>query len=238
MWFGAVIRGDAGEALLDTYEAERRPIAEDLFRSVNAQVAIQFDFSPRGLAFTQHFAKYLLTKPEVTEHLWSELNGLVLKDDEPALIERGRARTVIAQPRSTLVEECDPPQLTDGELYMFFSLLFSAGSDTTRNAVAGGVLAGFIGLLGNGFFQTLFLESAPAPIRIIENVLIGPIMNARAIPMYNLALSGDDAEGMNAGIGPVFGPVVCQVVCHAWPLFNSRRPRTAGRSRTPYRDRR
>ncbi len=35
-----------------------------------------------------------------------------------------------------------------------------------------------------------------------ENVLIAPIMNARAIPMYNLALSGEDAEGMNAGIGP------------------------------------
>jgi cytochrome P450 len=39
------------------------------------------------------------------------------------------------------LEDADPPQLTDGELYMFFSLLFSAGSDTTRNAVAGGVLA-------------------------------------------------------------------------------------------------
>ncbi len=39
-----------------------------------------------------------------------------------------------------------------------------------------------------------------------ENVLIGPIMNARAIPMYNLALSGPEAEGMNAGIGPVFSP--------------------------------
>ncbi len=38
-----------------------------------------------------------------------------------------------------------------------------------------------------------------------ENVLIAPIMNARAIPMYNLALSGEDAEGMNAGIGPRFG---------------------------------
>jgi hypothetical protein len=73
---GAVIRGDAGEALLDTYEAERRPIAEDLFRSVNAQVAIQFDFSPRGLAFTQHFSSHLLTKPDVTEQLWAELNGL------------------------------------------------------------------------------------------------------------------------------------------------------------------
>ena len=37
-----------------------------------------------------------------------------------------------------------------------------------------------------------------------ENVLIGPIMNARAIPMYNLALGGADAEGMNVGIGPRF----------------------------------
>ena len=37
--------------------------------------------------------------------------------------------------------DVDPPQLTDIELYMFFSLLFSAGSDTTRNAVAGGLLA-------------------------------------------------------------------------------------------------
>jgi cytochrome P450 len=39
------------------------------------------------------------------------------------------------------LDDADPPQLTDGELYMFFSLLFSAGSETTRNAVAGGVLA-------------------------------------------------------------------------------------------------
>lgn len=31
--------------------------------------------------------------------------------------------------------------LSDVELYMFFSLLFSAGAETTRNAVAGGLLA-------------------------------------------------------------------------------------------------
>ncbi len=39
------------------------------------------------------------------------------------------------------VDDKDQPQLTDGELYMFFSLLFSAGAETTRNAVAGGLLA-------------------------------------------------------------------------------------------------
>ncbi|HZC51484.1 MAG TPA: cytochrome P450 [Mycobacterium sp.] len=33
------------------------------------------------------------------------------------------------------------PALSDLELYLFFSLLFSAGAETTRNAVAGGLLA-------------------------------------------------------------------------------------------------
>lgn len=37
--------------------------------------------------------------------------------------------------------DVDPPQLTDTELYMFFSLLFTAGSETTRNGIAGGLLA-------------------------------------------------------------------------------------------------
>ncbi len=45
-----------------------------------------------------------------------------------------------------------------------------------REIGIGFLLAGFIGLLGNGFFQALFLQSAPAPIRIIENVLIGPLI--------------------------------------------------------------
>ena len=40
----------------------------------------------------------------------------------------------------------------------------------------GFLLAGFIGLLGNGFFNVLFLTSAPAPIRVVENVLIGPLI--------------------------------------------------------------
>jgi cytochrome P450 len=35
----------------------------------------------------------------------------------------------------------DPPRLTDDELHLFFSLLFAGGSETTRNATAGGLLA-------------------------------------------------------------------------------------------------
>lgn len=39
------------------------------------------------------------------------------------------------------LDDVEPPSLTDAELYAFFSLLFSAGSETTRNAIAGGLLA-------------------------------------------------------------------------------------------------
>ncbi len=39
------------------------------------------------------------------------------------------------------VDDAPAPVLSDLELYLFFSLLFSAGAETTRNAVAGGLLA-------------------------------------------------------------------------------------------------
>jgi cytochrome P450 len=46
--------------------------------------------------------------------------------------------SVVANAR---LDDEDPPQLTDGELQLFFSLLFSAGAETTRSAAAGGLLA-------------------------------------------------------------------------------------------------
>jgi cytochrome P450 len=42
---------------------------------------------------------------------------------------------------NAMVDDADSPCLSDLELYLFFSLLFSAGAETTRNAVAGGLLA-------------------------------------------------------------------------------------------------
>lgn len=41
---------------------------------------------------------------------------------------------------ATLPDE-DPPQLTELELWSFFALLFAAGAETTRNAIAGGIVA-------------------------------------------------------------------------------------------------
>jgi hypothetical protein len=40
----------------------------------------------------------------------------------------------------------------------------------------GFLLAGFIGLLGNDFFNVLFVEHAPPLVKTLENVLVGPLI--------------------------------------------------------------
>lgn len=42
---------------------------------------------------------------------------------------------------NAMLDDSEASALSDLELYLFFSLLFSAGAETTRNAVAGGLLA-------------------------------------------------------------------------------------------------
>jgi uncharacterized membrane protein YraQ (UPF0718 family) len=63
----------------------------------------------------------------------------------------------------------------------------AAWSDVARNfrndwamlykeIAVGFLLAGFVGLLGNDFFNGLFIAHAPEPLRLAENVLIGPLI--------------------------------------------------------------
>ncbi len=45
-----------------------------------------------------------------------------------------------------------------------------------KEIALGFLLAGFIGLLGDDFFNVLFVTDAPPPLRTIENVLVGPLI--------------------------------------------------------------
>ncbi len=45
-----------------------------------------------------------------------------------------------------------------------------------KEITIGFLLAGFIAQFGNGFFESLFLRSAPQPLPAIENVIAGPII--------------------------------------------------------------
>jgi cytochrome P450 len=61
-----------------------------------------------------------------------------------ALIEERRTtpgRDILSTVVHAELLDADPPRLSDHELSAFFSLLFSAGAETTRNAIAGAMLA-------------------------------------------------------------------------------------------------
>jgi uncharacterized protein len=45
-----------------------------------------------------------------------------------------------------------------------------------REVIIGFFLAGFVGLLGNDFFNSLFIVHAPEPLRLFENVIAGPLI--------------------------------------------------------------
>ena len=45
-----------------------------------------------------------------------------------------------------------------------------------KEITAGFLLAGFVGLLGNGFLNTLFVTDAPGPVAAVENVIVGPLI--------------------------------------------------------------
>jgi uncharacterized membrane protein YraQ (UPF0718 family)/YHS domain-containing protein len=45
-----------------------------------------------------------------------------------------------------------------------------------KEITTGFVLAGFLGQLPDSFFNSLFLSGAPAPVRLVENALVGPLI--------------------------------------------------------------
>ena len=45
-----------------------------------------------------------------------------------------------------------------------------------REILIGFLLAGFVGLLGQNVFNSLFVTSAPEPWRLLENVIVGPVV--------------------------------------------------------------
>ncbi|HEY5192951.1 MAG TPA: permease [Solirubrobacteraceae bacterium] len=45
-----------------------------------------------------------------------------------------------------------------------------------KEITLGFLLAGFVGQLGNGFFNVLFIAHAPPGVKLIENVLVGPLI--------------------------------------------------------------
>ena len=146
-------------------EDDLRRRARGLLDEVSDGVA--FDFLPDIAAeLPMQMICILLGVPESDRHWLFEAvePGFDFRGSRKAAIERlsvedagsrmyAYGSNLVAQKRShpgddmlsvvagVTIDDPEAPGLTDAELYLFFYLLFSAGAETTRNSIAGGLLA-------------------------------------------------------------------------------------------------
>jgi uncharacterized membrane protein YraQ (UPF0718 family)/YHS domain-containing protein len=165
-------------------------IARSLFeKGASATTALAFQFASTNLVWELGLVLWVLIGWQFT--LAEYVGGIVLialmslllrRFVSPRLEERARehARRAAADHRHHAVG-------TEGLSWRERLTSSSAWSDVAHNfrgdwqmlwkeITVGFLLAGFIGLLGDDFFNFLFIEDAPAALRTIENVIAGPII--------------------------------------------------------------
>ena len=168
----AVVNGHADEALLDSYDAERRPVAEALLQSVESQCAVQFDFSREGIAFKRMFQAHMMPLPDVNRRLALELNGLTFPYPAPP----------------------DSHALT-GERVPDVDLVTAAGSVRIGELLRGQQFL-LIDLTGNAAYDGMAL--AGLPVRPMTGV---PVLTPASLIGVRSLLVRPDAYVAWAGIG-------------------------------------
>jgi uncharacterized membrane protein YraQ (UPF0718 family) len=166
-------------------------IAKSLFeKGASAAAALAFQFASTNLVWELGLVLWVLIGWQFT--LAEYLGGLVLIGLMWALLRLFVSRTVEKEAR-VHAERADAGHHHHpggGEVQMSFRqrlLSVSAWSEVAhyfradwhmlyKEIAVGFLLAGFIGLLGNDFFNALFITHAPAPARIAENALVGPVV--------------------------------------------------------------
>jgi len=83
----ATVRGDAPDGLLDTYLAERHPVAASVLENTRAQLALMRP-DPQTSALRQIMADLLTTYPDVNRHVGEMISGVATRyelgvDDDP-----------------------------------------------------------------------------------------------------------------------------------------------------------
>ncbi|MGA8219453.1 MAG: permease, partial [Solirubrobacterales bacterium] len=164
-------------------------IAKSLFqKGASAATALAFQFASTNLVWELGLVIWILIGWQFT--LAEFVGGIVLVALMAILLRRFVSPKLEEQARKHAQEaQVDHQHHAAGETMPWRERLVSAQawSDVAHNfrgdwqmlwkeISIGFLLAGFIGLLGNDFFNFLFIENAPAAVKTIENVLVGPII--------------------------------------------------------------
>jgi len=169
-------------------------IARSLFaKGSSAITALAFQFASTNLVWELGLVLWVLMGWQFT--LAEFVGGIVMiglmavllrRFVSPALEERARRHAQDAagegghdhhdhggagesRPLRESIRSTDSWREVAGNFRMDWSMLW-------KEIVLGFLLAGFIGLLGDDFFNVLFVTDAPPLVRTIENVLVGPLI--------------------------------------------------------------
>jgi uncharacterized membrane protein YraQ (UPF0718 family) len=164
-------------------------IAKSLFqKGASAASALAFQFASTNLVIELGIVLWLLIGWQFT--LAEFVGGLVLIALMTAMLRLFVSRRIEERAREHAIEaETGHQHHMAGERLSLRERLTSAEawSDVAHNfrhdwgmlwkeITVGFFLAGFIALLGDDFFNGLFVRDAPAGLRTIENVIAGPII--------------------------------------------------------------
>ena len=164
-------------------------IAKSLFqKGASAASALAFQFASTNLVIELGIVIWVLIGWQFT--LADFIGGLVLIAIMTVLLRLFVSRRLEEQARANAVKADEGHQHhSAGERMTIRQRLtsVSAWSDVAHNfrndwsmlwkeIALGFVLAGFVGQLPDSFFNALFLNSAPAGVKLIENAIVGPII--------------------------------------------------------------
>jgi uncharacterized membrane protein YraQ (UPF0718 family)/YHS domain-containing protein len=164
-------------------------IAKSLFqKGASAAAALAFQFASTNLVIELGIVLWLLIGWQFT--LAEFVGGLVLVTLMTILLrffvsrrqeEQARAHAQAAQTghqhHSTASEASWRERLTSVEAWSDVAHNFRGDWGMLyKEITAGFFLAGFIALLGDDFFNSLFITDAPGALRTIENVIAGPVI--------------------------------------------------------------
>jgi len=164
-------------------------IAKSLFqKGASTSSALAFQFASTNLVVELGIVMWVLIGWQFT--LAEFIGGLVMIAIMTVLLRLFVSRRLEEQARAHALQADQGHQHhSAGERMTIRQRLTSAGawSDVAHNfrndwsmlwkeIAIGFVLAGFIGQLPNSFFNSLFLNGAPAPVKLIENAILGPLI--------------------------------------------------------------
>ena len=164
-------------------------IAKSLFqKGASAASALAFQFASTNLVWELGLVLWVLLGWQFTlgEYLggvvmialmWALLRLFVSRDAEARAREHARTADAGHQHRTAGEQMAWRERLTSAAAWSDVAHNFRGDWQMLYKEISlGFLLAGFIGLLGDDFFNGLFVENAPAGLRTVENAIVGPII--------------------------------------------------------------